>query len=348
MCLGSCSWRRCTACTIGLNVAVAVFLAVARDALYYALLLDCRAPAPAPAPAAGGQDLSTIHVAYSTDSKNFVGLVASMVSLSLHLASPASCTIHLFIAAADMRKAELLPECLRRELSALPAAPAVLLHELRPLAFDYAGAFNSSIFRSNFLKVPQALVRLYLHEYLPAVPRVLWLDHDTILKADVGQLYRMHMKYALAAAWDASKWIRLRHVLGNCDLDEAAIPAQLRDLSRFNSGVLVFDLDRWRSGNITRAIQSWLPTTSGCDGDQLLLNLEFGHDFDVIDWRWNVLGFNAVTFGSYLKDMPHRCIQEARLFHWNGDGKPWNRSRDTPHRELWDPYAPQMQCSALD
>jgi len=190
-------------------------------------------------------------------------------------------------------------------------------------------------------------MRLTLHEYLPLAPRALWLDHDTIVKADVGPLYRMRMSHALAAAWDASRWIRLRDVLWNCGLEESAVPEALRDLQRFNSGVLVFDLDRWRPGNITKAVRSWLPATSGCDGDQLLLNLQFGHDFDVIDWRWNVLGFNSVTFGSYLRDMPVRCIKDARLFHWNGDGKPWNRSRNTPHKELWEPYAPRLQCAAL-
>merc|ERR1712079_953959 len=99
------------------------------------------------------------------------------------------------------------------------------------------------------------------HEYLPAVPRAIWLDTDTIVNADLRTLYRMRMRYALAAthAWMAdrgdgtSEHLTLAHWTIPPDvLIESGFDPSVK---MFQTGVLLVDLNKWRvSVNITRSI----------------------------------------------------------------------------------------------
>mmetsp|Transcript_28423 Transcript_28423/g.57457 ORF Transcript_28423/g.57457 Transcript_28423/m.57457 type:complete len:346 (-) Transcript_28423:4-1041(-) len=303
--------------------------------LSLATIPECPEALPEPEPLPEQRELP-IHVVYSGDASFFPGLLHSMLSLARHLERPASCTIHVVVAREELPRAEAVVGCFRRELAHLPSIPAVELHELRPPPFD-VGALRSAGLPAALSRManPYTFVRFYVHEYLPAARRALWLDMDTIVKADVAPLFRMAMRHPVAAAYStvplwSAFWWRL-HV-------PSAGEHFVAGSATFNAGVLVLDLQQWRSGDISRALAGWLNVTGGTYSDQAAFVLEFQGRFDVLDWRWNFYQFHML--------MPRNCVGEARIVHYPGHEKPWN-SKARPFKLFFE-YSPRSKCSALN
>lgn len=212
-----------------------------------------------------------------------------------------------------MNAANSVVACLPDELAPGALVPRILLHEERPLPFAFgADARHAEMGALGFMRTP-SVARLVLHEYLPDVPRAIWLDIDTVVKADVGPLYDMHMDHALAAVpgdkWDF-KWTVEKEGLGHM--------AKMFNISSdtyFNSGVVVMDLLRWRDEFWRRDIVGWGQRLGWLYADQVALNMAFRGDFDRLDARWNM---NTLSLGMRL---PRPCADEARVLHFNGGSK---------------------------
>eukprot|EP00747_Dinoflagellata_sp_TGD_P195475 gnl/TRDRNA2_/TRDRNA2_64200_c1_seq1.p1 gnl/TRDRNA2_/TRDRNA2_64200_c1~~gnl/TRDRNA2_/TRDRNA2_64200_c1_seq1.p1 ORF type:complete len:191 (+),score=13.83 gnl/TRDRNA2_/TRDRNA2_64200_c1_seq1:2-574(+) len=188
------------------------------------------------------------------------------------------------------------------------------------------------------MATPHIFVRAYIHEYLPAVPRAIWLDHDTVIKSDISLLYQVPMKNALAAVLESEGNVVEFQAHQNT---APALYQNLTPTTYFNSGVLVYDLERWRSGNITRAILSWLELGAW---DQLALNLPFqGGNFDRLSWRWNVQ-----CLGKW--PLHPCCDDEVDILHWTcGEEKPWFSSRSLASKandRLFEHHLPRQHCRA--
>mmetsp|Transcript_68303 Transcript_68303/g.188993 ORF Transcript_68303/g.188993 Transcript_68303/m.188993 type:complete len:333 (-) Transcript_68303:76-1074(-) len=286
--------------------------------------------------------LDHVHVAFSTDASNFAGLLTAMISLTHHLASPGSCSIHVVVPPDELLKAEALVRCFRHETGTLPGTPAIILHELRPLPFPLA-----------YYQVPLAIywTRVFLHEYLPTAPRVIWLDHDTVIRADLSELYKMRMEHALAGAPEfvqphLVRMMTFRDHIRECPHVTHYMGGTLMDSATFNTGILVFDLNKWRSGAFARSVADWAVIADGCFLDQLALNLAFRGSWDSLDWRWNAR-FNGTVA------TPAHCVQEVRIFHWNTYPNPkyWmscSTSGHTGDEHLWKPYTARQECEVVN
>lgn len=301
-------------------------------------IIDCTDPAPRSL-TAEASGLNTVHVVYSSDSRGFVGLLASMTSLSANLQEPSRCVIHLVVSEGDMTRAKELVECFQRELRNGPEKPSVLLHQLRRTPFPLSNRKQGPV-----TDIQQSFARFYLHDYLPAAPRAIWLDHDTIVQADVAPLYQMKMVRAIAAV----PYQRF-NVYETCTKTRHLQAILKRNGSTFNPGVMVLDLKRWRSGAITHRLERWQGKTSGC-GDMIPLNLVFQGDFDILDWRWNVH-----PLGAQFMYIPDACLKSARILHWAGPFKCWQEyqawerlmSLSPKMCSLFAPHMPRRQCPAL-
>lgn len=210
-------------------------------------------------------DHEPVHVVYSTtsDQGNFYGLMASMLSVCRHLKEqpPADVTLHIICPEAEFPKARTTVACFEQTLrSAGLSAPVVELHALR------RPHFNTSVSGDPKLAgLSTVFAKFYLPEYFPKLRRVLWLDPDTIIRADISALFRLYLTTAMAAVvagpqlpdhpqyhWLNKNWPNPR-------------------MNMFNSGVMVIDLDRWKADNITHALEAgqiepmrtaWACTTS--------------------------------------------------------------------------------------
>lgn len=306
-------------------------------------ILNCSVPEILLQQEPNASELSRVHVAYSSDARNFAGVLASMLSLAEHLQDPSSCTIHLIVAKMDVEKASRLVDCFREERGLWPAV------EIRTLAeVDISGL--STQYRRHLMK-QQTFARVYLHDYLPPdVHRVLWLDHDTIVRSDVRQLYQMRMRHSIAAAWEQGNGNTRDGSLVRVyeQLLKPEVRRMIPDLNArlFSTGILLMDLKQWRAGNTSEEVMRWVRLLEGVEGEQLAMNLHFRGDVDILDWSWNVIGLGWIRYR-----LPQHCAEKARILHWSGPNrkKPWSRhwSRPTVHDDFFLPYDRRDKCTAL-
>jgi len=292
--------------------------------------------------------MQMVHVAYATEQRFFPSLLISMVSLSRHLPNASQCTIHLVLYEVDNASALRLLECFESALGTVPQMPGVVIHPYRFDPMVFAVRRYARQRQHHVTAKPITWARLRLHEYLPTVPRVLYLDTDTVVKSDVGRLYRMHMEYGLAAVLD-SRLERSKAVPDIISDLEATSDCGRRGeinisyATYFCSGVMLLDLDRWKADRLGTVLEQWtrrVPTHRSLRAhwhDQDLLNVAFHGRVHILDWRWNAMGLGLEHYVSA------KCLDEAWILHftpqpldWCSDGwwlRSWGGFRLKPYMD---------------
>eukprot|EP00421_Protoceratium_reticulatum_P070426 CAMPEP_0168423380 /NCGR_PEP_ID=MMETSP0228-20121227/34278_1 /TAXON_ID=133427 /ORGANISM="Protoceratium reticulatum, Strain CCCM 535 (=CCMP 1889)" /LENGTH=427 /DNA_ID=CAMNT_0008437339 /DNA_START=55 /DNA_END=1337 /DNA_ORIENTATION=+ len=233
--------------------------------------------------------LEIVHVVYSGDARTFPGLVSSMISLARHLQVPEKCVIHLIVSEGDLGRARRMVHVFKHELGSMAALPNVTLHRMQALPLDIS-RFETPWFRPELLTAHN-YARFYLHQYLPGVQRALWLDPDTIVRSDVMPLYRMRMQHALAArpflvnGYNLLGELRERFKMFAYQSPRRHwdFPNESLHMPTFSTGVLLYDLNLWRSGSLTRALERWSQVLLGFMGTQLVMSVQFVDKFDPMD-----------------------------------------------------------------
>ena len=174
--------------------------------------------------------------------------------------------------------------------------------------------------------------RLWVADFFNAdVHRVLYLDCDIVVTGSIASLWRTELDGALFGAVDIPG---SRRGIENLDMRP--------EDGYFNSGVLIFDLDQWRT---TRALNTVLKYVSDNlerlrDPDQDALNACFCRRRKRLDYKWNVIR-------PFYRDPPVlplptseieqvRC--DARIVHFNGWVKPWSYFSDHPKKSEYYRY----------
>lgn len=195
--------------------------------------------------------------------------------------------------------------------------------------------------------------RILIGDLLPRSRRVLYLDTDTVATSDVAELFDTPLNGApLGACIDLpvgrrralDRVIRLRKFTGT-------VRAYMREVlglsdeamaRYFNSGVVLFDLERARETGLSRgaleiisrdADRIWLH-------DQCILNRLFAQSYHVLDPSWNAL-VPTNRFRAMLDRSAGRrqlaTLAAAKIIHFGGS-KPWNQST-RPAAGIWWAYA---------
>lgn len=284
---------------------------------FHLVFLDCSRPERLLAPAQDVSGLQMLHVAYTTEKRLFPDLLLSMVSLSQHLHDPRQCTFHVIVYEPEVEATSELLECFRRSVAMLQHIPAVIFHGYQPDSLMLNFSRYDRNRRHPVTDKPMTWARLRLDRYLPTVPRVLYLDTDTIVKADVRPLYQMRMRHAVAAAQDS--WVESYEAPARILLDVGDEVPELNISRRtfFSSGVMLLDLERWRQEDLGGYLDSWvsrIPSTRALHAnwhDQDLLNVALQDRRDLLDWRWNVVG---MAFQMYVDP---RCVDGASILHFS-------------------------------
>lgn len=172
------------------------------------------------------------------------------------------------------------------------------------------------------------LDRLYLPEILPEVSKVIYLDIDLLVRADLRALYDIDLgdnviagKHSRMPSWRNTVRLMSRASLR---LPPEAAWTMRRRLHRqmqipaetFNAGVIVMNLAQMRAEQFT-ARHLYLATTCYCN-DQDVLNIYAAGRVKAIPPTWN-----HVPAQDYDTD--------PKLIHWAGPAKPWGTG---PH-VLW-------------
>ena len=158
--------------------------------------------------------------------------------------------------------------------------------------------------------------RLLAPLLLDTVDRIVYLDVDTLMIGDVGDLARTDLQGHPIAARDtavseASEWRRAGRTLKEELATELRRGLGLQHgygHAALNAGVLVMDLDRLRRDDFTARSFAWIEQFGLNDQDTVLAYAGPGRA--VLARGWNAL--------PVLED-----VREPRLIHWASLGKPW-------------------------
>lgn len=230
-------------------------------------------------------------VATAADRRVLVPLVAMLRSLRRYSPGVDVIVLSVGLSADD-----------ERTLRAVAQGPEITLRIIRVEAALFARAHLNSSHLTRTAYAP-----LFLPDILPDRDRVIWLDVDTIVLADLFALWRMDLRSALVAAVP-DDFISLEELEAT-----GTVPG-----AYFNSGVMVIDLARWRRDAIASTATALMQDRRLICEDQSVLNMACRGKVLLLDRRWN---FHASRFHEYPAALRPR---KPAIVHYCGQRKPWH------------------------
>ena len=184
---------------------------------------------------------------------------------------------------------------------------------------------------------------MFISEIFPEeVKRVLYLDADTIVVSDISDIYDSDMKgHALAMVYDS---------LGESHKNEIGLTD---DDGYYNSGVILFDVDKWRDKGYTARIVDHVKNVRAHypSPDQDLINVVCRGDILTLPPSLNFQPVHrAYSIKDYFRNYAHtRYYSEEELTEASGAPKiihffrfvgefPWNRGNVHPFNDIFDEY----------
>jgi lipopolysaccharide biosynthesis glycosyltransferase len=183
--------------------------------------------------------------------------------------------------------------------------------------------------------------RLLMGQVLPTeTNRVIWLDCDAMVLADLDCLWATPLEgKTIAAAQDlVVPYFSSR--FGVERFRELGLPP---DSPHFNAGVMLVDLDAWRSAGVAEQAFEYLSRHAQevWFWDQEALNVVLAGKWKLVDPRWNQIASVAGRWffrPEHLNDeMYQKTVDSPWLIHWAGTIKPWKfRSRRPAHLKWYE------------
>jgi lipopolysaccharide biosynthesis glycosyltransferase len=166
----------------------------------------------------------------------------------------------------------------------------------------------------------EAAFPLLLADVLPeSVERVLFIDPDLLVLDDVGEIWETRLGGNVVAAVTDQAIPVVSSPRGLKDWRARGIPA---DAPYFNGGVLLMDLARWRSHDVTgRALQYLAMNRGRIDFfHQSALNAILWDKWLRLDQRWNLV---ASLAGRPYGSRNSAGVDNPGIVHFAGKFKPW-------------------------
>lgn len=291
-----------------------------------------------------------VHVAVATDGLHDQSLVPLLTSLALNTKA-SSVFVHLFLT-DNPRK----PEHYRLWLAchgflapgATPAAGVTRKLTLEVLSFDANLVKDRIVVYTAVKEVgklasPANYVRFFMPQLLPMLDKVIWLDCDTLVVADIAELWNLalvgaHADDMLAACPRSS-------VTYGTFFDDRVQGLFKARYSRsfdpaaptYNAGVFVANLKAWRDTKVLREIFYWMEqqkrTKLWSFGTQPLQLLSFYKQWQQLPREWNVDGLGHDVSGG-----KQRLVSTGKVLHWSGSKKPWTSSAFAVYQSIWIQY----------
>ena len=252
-----------------------------------------------------------VRIAYSTDMDGFEPTLVSMMSALEGTRRPVA--VH-FIGYG------LTDEALHRLETAARSHPQTELHLYNAYSERFGGrtGFNYPHVSMAILQIPKLLAG-----------RVVYLDADTLVHGDIGNLFDTELQgHCIGAVRDYGT---LREITNRLPEDRGGWVTQEKELMHphphtdfINSGVVLLDNDRIRS---LPGLAESMTDEMGLGGDQNVLNLHMkGRTFH-LDPSWNAI---AGIYNTYIgtefaaTGAVTARATPARITHFCGPAKPWH------------------------
>ncbi|KAL5582604.1 hypothetical protein UlMin_015046 [Ulmus minor] len=186
-------------------------------------------------------------------------------------------------------------------------------------------------------------LRIYIPELFPNLNKIVFLDDDVVIQHDISPLWELDLNGKVIGAVDNS-W---------CGDDYCCRGRKYKDYFNFSHpiissnfdhehcawlyGMNVFDLEAWRSSNITETYHQWLK-----------INLRSGLGL----WYPGVLPPTLIAFKGHVHpidpsfhvdglgyrspEVQKEVLEAAAAIHFSGPAKPWLEIGSPEVRGLWD------------
>ncbi|MFC3024241.1 glycosyltransferase family 8 protein [Vibrio zhugei] len=172
-----------------------------------------------------------------------------------------------------------------------------------------------------------ALLRLFMDRYLPeSCEKVIYLDCDLLILDDLTKLWRCDLKGNAVGAVS--------------DLCSPTAFAK-RESPYFNSGVLLIDILKWKSDDVSHRAVSFLRDASHDIKylDQDALNHLYCHQWTELNLRWNV---QPAIYSAHDKGFDYldthevsTVIAKPAIIHFIGSVKPWHAQCTHPLQDIF-------------
>lgn len=214
----------------------------------------------------------------------------------------------------------------------------------------FAVKINKTRTRKTLIKAPANYARMYIPDLFEELrdQLVIYLDSDVLITADLQRL-RHEATDSLAAAAASSTGRRPPAVAGTRKSPSHReyelvwlnrYPDNPRNISVFNSGVMVIDFYQWDDQRLSETAESWLKDNL-VGGSQMPINLAIDSNYVEVDRSWNcpIRATEITASEKYIK--PDLCMKNPRIRHWTGRFKPWLRKGHL--RFFWLAHAYDIQ-----
>jgi len=257
-----------------------------------------------------------IHVASAVNREYLAPMAVLIDSLKSHLTPATKLSVHL----------------LHAGLSQSDLAPIASLVELNPILIS---DLHSAGIPSDARFPPEAAFPLLLADVLPAnLERVLFLDADMLVLDDVSIIWETNLEnHVLAAVQDSA--------IPLCSSARAVKNWQGCGMScrteYFNGGLLLVNLPRWRSGNVTARVFEYLRRNRGHVDfyHQEGLNAVLWNERVLLDQRWNLT--SSLT-GVRRGGSGVLSVSRPGIVHFSGSMKPWRFQIAGSFHDAYQPW----------
>lgn len=279
-----------------------------------------------------------IHIAFAVDRGYLKQVAVTIASIIANASTPEALRFHILHADDDAVMSEQVALWQRPHVRSVPVE----------------NLFAEGVLENSHISVATWL-RMLLPVALPDVDRLIYLDADLVVLADIAGLWNADLGdapmggvvdigiYRYARRGDARRDYFYRDYLVSLGLD----PAKPQYV---NAGVLLMDLARLREIEFTRrSTEMYLERRDRLVlADQDIINGVMQGDIAHLDPRWNVLARGLSKAGErhnhyvpeWLRSDLALQYSEQWIIHYIGRHKPWG-SAGVWGEEAWWRYAPQ-------
>jgi lipopolysaccharide biosynthesis glycosyltransferase len=203
--------------------------------------------------------------------------------------------------------------------------------------------------RSQFKKMPisstfpiAVYYRILIPTLLPKeIEKAIYIDSDVIVRSDIEALWNQEVEDNYLLAVQDMGTPLVSSPLGLMNYQQLDIPA---DSKYMNSGVLVFNLEKWRQENTSHAIIKYLKDHKHYLRwfDQDGLNAVLAGKWGELDPRWNqmpyLFRFGSWQESSFNEEEYSNLLNHPYIIHYATREKPWNENCTHPQKELFYGY----------
>lgn len=167
------------------------------------------------------------------------------------------------------------------------------------------------------------MFRLYICDLLKDINRVIYLDLDIIVCADLSKLNNVEINETGIAAFSSST------IPGKSNSTSKMADGKVKFTKAFNAGVIVMDLKQLRANDFSKKVKEIMGKYPY--NDQVILNIYCNSKYTDIHPRYNILN----TFGKAY-DIKSLLRTKDFILHYVSSQKPWNSQ--CPNKKIFFKY----------